>query len=139
MEICEVQTELVPKVWSALAPQIDKALSTGQGDECTPESICAGIGSGLSQMWAIHDGDKLKGCVVVAVEQSAAARKVWVDLMAGEDVHAWEDKLEEVLDGFCRAVGATCVETSARPGLAKLLRNRGWKQKAVIMEYRVNE
>ena len=133
ISVTEVSKDMIPRVWSALAPEIEKAMSSGQGDECTPETIAASLGAGLSEMWAIHDQTRLMGCVVIAIEQSST-RKVWVDLLAGFEMDTWVGKLEEVLKAYAEQVGASCVEASCRPGLARNLEKRGWRKKAVIME-----
>lgn len=130
--ISRVEPENVGLVWAELEPMILKGLSRGQGDECHPEVMKARIVAGDLQLWAVVEDDELTGACVLSVRDSAV-RKVWVELLAGKNMDSWADELEGLLKDFRDLLGASCVEASCRPGLAAYLKERGWKQKAIIM------
>lgn len=130
--ISQVMPDELPLVWRYLEKQIMSGLSRGQGDECYPEKMYEGVLDGTSQMWAMHDETELDAVIILSVEDSAT-RKVWVDLLAGDNLTKWADELESTLVDFKKSVGASCIEASCRSGLAKFLRKRGWKKKATIM------
>lgn len=134
MIISHVQPEAVDSVWMQLRPMIQKALRTGQGDQTTEGYLLAGIKSGNLLLWAVHDG-KIYAVMILDILQHPAKKVLFVVLIAGEQREKWADKLENSLVEFSRIIGAESIEASCRAGLAKYLGKRGWKQKAVIMEY----
>jgi hypothetical protein len=95
----------LPLVWRYLEKQIMSGLSRGQGDECYPEKMYEGVLDGTSQMWAMHDETELDAVIILSVEDSAT-RKVWVDLLAGDNLTKWADELESTLIDFKKSVGA---------------------------------
>lgn len=121
-------------VWPIVEPFIDRALRRGQGDESTPEHQLARIEAGLAQLWVVTSEDAVKAVVVLSIVETDAARKLNVDILAGSDMDTWEDYVERLLLEFMDITGAACIEASCRPGLAKRLKARGWRRKAVVME-----
>lgn len=136
MLISHVMPEDLDVVWSELEPQIMRGLTHGQGDECYPELMKAQILDERMQLWAIQNEEhELRAGVVVSVRDSKT-RKVWVELLAGEDIDEWASDLEDTLRTFKERIGASTIEASCRLGLAKYLQTRGtgWKRKAIVME-----
>lgn len=135
--ISHVLPEQLDLVWNELEPQIIRGLTHGQGDECYPELMKAQILNERMQLWAIQDEEQreLRAGVVVSVRDSKT-RKVWVELLAGENIDEWASDLEDTLRTFKERVGASTIEASCRLGLAKYLQSRGtgWKRKAIVME-----
>jgi len=121
-------------VLAQFAPQIKKALRCGQGDAVTPEEVLASIVDERAQVWAAHEDGEAHAVVVLSVPQYRVGRKVFVEFLAGGKMNEWADEMESALLECGERVGAMCVEASCRPGLARYLKRRGWKQKAIIME-----
>lgn len=134
MKLSYVAPALVPQVLGAFARQVKKAFSVGQADAVTPQDMLAAIQDGREMLWAVHDGENVKGAVLVSVPTYSTGRKVWVSMIVGEDMPEWADDVESALTKYRDEVGAMCVEASCRPGLARYLTRRGWRTKAVIME-----
>ena len=132
--VSSVPADQVEYVWSVLRSEIESALSKGQGDGTTVSHMLAKILTGDMQMWAMHDEEKIHACIVVSLRKTDTMTKVFVELLAGKDMDWWGDEIEQLLHDFKDLVGATCVESSCRLGLAKYLQKRGWRKKAVIME-----
>ena len=132
--LSQVTAESLDYVWGTLTPMIEKALQTGQGDSETSDSIKESVRAGDSLMWVIHEGKRIQGGIVLAVEQHPTCRKVFIELLAGDGLDEWADELEAKLIEFREFVGASCIEASVRKGLAKFLMNRGWTHKATIVE-----
>ncbi len=86
------------------------------------------------QMWVSHEDGQIDSGIIISVTQNLNGQKVWVELLAGEDMDSWVDDMEGSLKKFQDFIGAMCVEASCRPGLAKYLKRRGWKEKAIVME-----
>ena len=133
-EFSSVKPDQVEYVFALLRPEIDKALSKGQGDGTTAAHMMAKIMTGNLLMWAIVDDAEIIACVVLSVKKTDTMTKLLIELVAGKDSVLWNDALEQLVLDFKDLVGATCIEASCRLGLAKYLHKRGWRKKAVIME-----
>lgn len=129
-----VSPEDAPEVLVLYGEELKKALESGQGDATNGREMLDMINAGTAQVWAAHDGGNVKGVCVVSVNQYVTGRKVYVHFLAGKGMDDWADVMEAALIECREQADAMCVEGSCRPGLAKRLKRRGWKMKAVIME-----
>lgn len=130
-----VPLEAVDYVWSSQIDMIEKAMTKGIADWGTTDWVLDRIKNELSLLWAIHRGEEIIGVIVTSVESNDLMTKMFVQLLAGENMHEWNwDVNQQVLRKYADYVGADCVEAACRPGLAKFLKNKGWSQKAIIME-----
>ena len=133
MKVSAVAKEDAPSILAYFGRQIKKALRSGQGDAVTPQELLESVTEGRSQAWVAHD-DEPRAVAVVAIRQFQAGRKVFVEFLAGEGMDGWVSDMESALIECRRKSESMCVEASCRPGLAKYLKRRGWRTKAVIME-----
>lgn len=134
LSVSEVTPDVAAKVWPSIEPMIVRALRHGQGDNTTPEYVLAAILQRLSTLWVAHDGDEILGCVVFRVQEQDVCRKVWIDFVAGRDFTRWYGQCHELLLDYMELVNAKCIEGSCRPGMARFLKKKGARQKAIIME-----
>lgn len=134
LSVSEVLPNQAAAVWPAVEPMIIRALRHGQGDSTTPEYVLSAILRGISSMWVAHDGPEILGCVVFRVEDKDICRKIWIDFVAGKDLPRWYHQVHELLLDYMELVGAKCIEGSCRPGMARVLKKMGARQKAIIME-----
>lgn len=132
--ISRVTDEDLPSVWGLMSPMIERALSKGQGDGTTPQHAYQAVLEGYSQMWVVHEGDDIQACAIIGLEDAPNCKKLIIEVLAGRGMDEWGDTLTELLSDFKDILGAKCLEASCRPGLAKYLKTKGWKQKAIIME-----
>lgn len=112
---------------------VEKGLSHGQGDETSVDHMKDAIKAGHMAMWVVHEGDDIKAALVLSLVETVNGRKVWVEMLAGENMDEWVRDLQDMLVMFRDYVGGHCIEASCREGLAKYLKGLGWKRKAVIM------
>lgn len=96
--------------------------------------MLGGILQRKSQLWAVHDDSGIHAVVVVSAPVHVTMTKVFVQLIAGKDIDRWADMVETRLEELRELVQAELIEASCRPGLARYLQRRGWKQKAIVME-----
>lgn len=134
MMISAVPASLVDDIFDRLQSQVTKALSHGQADGTTEIEMRLAVKAGQMQMWAMHDDEQVYAAMVLSVTQHSTGRKIFVELLAGKNIDDWVADLEALLVDYKELVGAMCIESSCRVGLAKYLKGRGWKTKAVIME-----
>lgn len=134
MRVSAVSREDVLPVLRQVAPQVQEALESGQGDAHTPAEALSAVTEGKQQLWAIHDEDGVHAAAAVSVDEYSACRKVWVSMLAGRRMFEWADTLENSLKQCRDLTNSKCIEASCRPDLARYLERRGWRVKAVIME-----
>lgn len=113
---------------------VKRGLAHGQGDGTTSDHMLGKILKGDLYLWAIIDGEEVLAGVVLSVRVKDTGLKVWVEMLAGKDRDLWADELVELLSDFQKLIGARCVEASCRPGIARLMKQMGWREKAVVME-----
>lgn len=127
-----VPVEQVGHVWSALEPQIKKALSCGQGDGETLENYYAQLINGDMFMIVRHVGDDISCGAICSIQEHPNKKTLFIELLAGQDLKSWIDEAETSLKEIKAKIGADTIEASCRFGLSKMLKN--WTPKAIIME-----
>lgn len=132
MNISRVEPQTLDVVWPALRPEILSALSHGAGEHYTEDHYYSAVKSGAMTMWVGHEGQHIVAGGILSVQQHPKHKTVFIELLAGERLQAWLPQVETLLKEFRDLVGATTIEASCRPGLAKKL--TGWKTKAILME-----
>ena len=134
LSVSVVQPKMAAHIWPMVEPMIIRALRHGQGDGTNPEHVLSAVLRGVSSMWVIHDGPEIFGCVVFRVQEQDVCRKLWIDFIAGKDFMRWYQQTHDLLLDYMELTNSKCIEGSCRPGLARLLKKMGAKQKAIIME-----
>lgn len=132
MIVSRVTPDSLDQVWTALRPEILKALSHGAGEHYTEDHYYTAVKSGAMAMWVGHEDSHVIAGGILSVQQHPKHKTLFVELLAGAHLDAWLPQVETLLKEFRDLVGATTIEASCRPGLAKKL--TGWKQKAILME-----
>jgi hypothetical protein len=113
---------------------IERGLSKGQGDWMSSSRLLERVLLGKSHLWAIHENQEVIALVIFAVRSNELMTKIIVELLAGQEMPLWSEKVQELLLDFKDIIGADCIDASCRPGLAKYLSKSGWSKKAIIME-----
>lgn len=132
--ISQVTPDQLPVVWPHFLPWVVKGLRHGQGDSLAPCDLYHSISSGQMAFWVAHEGEDLKGGMILEMNQFPRKKVVFVVILVGTEFESWADEMEAALIGYRDLNGADTIEASCRRGLVKKLLKRGWKQKAVIME-----
>jgi hypothetical protein len=88
---------------------------------------------GHAQLWLVRSADSVVGIVITQITTDAE-RVAEVPVVAGIDLEAWLHLLDE-LEAWARREGCVAmVSTAAREGWVRVLKNRGWRKTAVLME-----
>lgn len=133
-EWVSVPPEQAHSIWPVLEPMIARGLAHGQGDATTSSHMLSKVLDGSFLLWvALVDEEPVAG-VILSVKVDDGGKKLWIEMLVGKESKSWADNLEQLVSDFRRLTGSRCIEASCRPGLARILKRRGWKQKAVIME-----
>lgn len=134
LQFSSVGLDALDEVWETLYPLILKGLSHGQGDGSRGLHLLEEIRSGKSVLVVGHEEGEIQVGIVLSVLDGEAGRKLFIDMLVGNDMDQWVGDLESLIKRYRDEVGAKCIEASVRPGLAKRLFGRGWKRKAIIVE-----
>lgn len=134
MNISRATADAVDHVFETLSRQIERALSHGAGDRTTAEHLKEAVKQNRMSLWVVHDGPEIVACVVVSIAHHPKKRAVFVQATAGRDLDQWIDQIEPLLRDCRDLVGADMIEAECRPGLARRLKKRGWRTKALLME-----
>lgn len=129
--IRQVTAEEFAPAWKHFYPKIRKALS---GDEIAAAALYTRILNGYAQMWLVRGDEGCKACAIVSIGKTPSCTKLIVEVLAGEGLSEWSATLTEFLSDIKDIIGAKSLEASCRPGLAKYLKNEGWKVQSIIME-----
>jgi len=132
--ISNVTPDEVDSIWPHFLPFVVKGLKHGQGDSIAPCHVLKAIKAQQMRFWVAHEGENIKGGMVLEVNDFPTKKVVFVVMLLGENFEEWVDEMEAQLKNYRDINGADCIEASCRKGLVKKLMKRGWKQKAVIME-----
>ncbi|MEM7003118.1 MAG: hypothetical protein AAF529_20185 [Pseudomonadota bacterium] len=127
-----VETDLIPKIWPEVRELIGDALKHAQGDGVSPDVLLPDLLNEDLGMLLVTDHDRIRMVMVFGIERTTIT-KFCIHILAGDDMQEWFDWAWPKVQGVAELVGAECIEASCRPGMAKLLKKRGWKQQAVIM------
>lgn len=129
--ISYVDKENLEYVWSAVRPQILKALSHGAGDATTEAHLYQMILKDLAQAWVVHEGDEVIALLIVSVKEHPNKKTVFVEVCAGKDLSSWLPEAEESLRKYRDFLQADTIEMCCRKGLTTL---PNWRVKAYLME-----
>lgn len=121
-----LSTTTWPAICALLIPAIDRG-----GDTSVAELIDELL-SGHAQLWVKRDDD---GPVAAAVTTLHTDRTVHCQLLGGKGIHRWADELIESVAAVARPVGVEAFSIHGRVGWERLLGKRGWRKKAVVMEF----
>lgn len=134
VEFSQAEGGQVFVVWPSIVDMVERGLRKGQGDSTTSKTLLYQVLIGEYQLWIVHEGEDIYAGIILSVTQHVTGRKVFIHMLAGHSMSIWVDRLEALLKDFMGATGSMCIEASCRHGLAKQLKDRGWREKAVIME-----
>ena len=111
-------------IWLDVAPLLADALARGSRGY-TLNDVLEELEAGRAMLWLVVDGESLVAAAVVFIESRAKALQVW--LMGGRDMPGWLDMLNEGLARYAREMKLDALQAEVRPGLAKVLKSRGWQ------------
>lgn len=138
-QIGQLLVEQVPwtqleHVWPQIEPAVVRGLRHGAGDSTSADEIFGAIANGSMLLWVVHDGSDIIAAIVLQVVKRESGLALVVVLVAGRDFWKWADRVQQLILEYAELIGAYTIEAVARDGMAKWLRQLGWRKKATIME-----
>ena len=133
IEVSLVPPEYVDSCWGKIEGFIDKAAKYTYGRFSTG-NIYDMVKEGDYQLWIAFDTDKFKGAVVTNVVTYPQRKLLCMQFCGGEELKDWKDPMLDILRRFAKDVGCDGIESTARPGWAKIFQNDGYAANWVTFE-----
>jgi len=124
MQVSLVPLELVPKYWGEVEQHLAKAAEYTHG-RYEVEDIFDAIMDYDHHLWIAFDEEGVKGAVVTKF--ALYPRRKYLDMVftGGERLAEWKDPMLKMLQAWAYDSGCDGIESTARPGWAKIFKNDG--------------
>jgi hypothetical protein len=133
IEVSMVPAQYVDQCWPKIEGYIEKAAEYTYG-RFTASNIYDLVVDGDYQLWIAFDGADIKGAVVTNVVTYPQRKLLCMQFCGGEDLVSWKDPMLALLRRFAKDVGCDGIESTARPGWAKIFQNDGFAAHWVTFE-----
>lgn len=133
IQISLVPAEYVDTCWSKVEGFIDKAAKYTYG-RYTASNIYDMVKEGDYQLWVAFEGDVFKAAVVTNIMVYPQKKMLGMQFCGGEDINSWIKPMIALLKKFAKDVGCEGLESTARPGWAKIFKNDGYRANWVTFE-----
>lgn len=134
LELRAVPHDAAENLRESIEPLVRKAIARGQRLQPAVDDVFRRLRDKESQLWVVTNAGNVRAIVVLSVIDSTADVRVFVEILAGTGLNDWASLVEDALRRFQASIGASAIEAPCRPGLAKVLRGRGWRRSAIVME-----
>lgn len=133
MKLLAIRPDLVSKVWPFIAHWID-ALNDKRESWWRMPDPKAACENRDAQLWLIWDSaaGRARGAVVTQITTDSA-RVAEVPLVAGDNMADWLHLLDD-LEEWARAENCVAMIGYARSGWARMLKDKGWRERARLIE-----
>ncbi len=133
IEVSLVPTEYVDSCWGKIENFIAKAAEYTYGRFST-SNIYDMVKEGDYQLWIAFDEARFQGAVVTNVVTYPQRKLLCMQFCGGEDLKDWKDPMLAILRRFAKDIGCDGIESTARPGWAKIFQNDGYAANWVTFE-----
>ena len=127
----------VIKNWTKYRPFVAKACAKDPTGQTTAGAIYSAIMHNRLALGTISKGDKLKGVFVYAVH--ASEQQLYIVSLACDGFLEETDSFDAYLQTLAKSLGLSSILMTSRPGFYKLLKPRGYKQRHIILEKRLDQ
>lgn len=133
IEVSLIPSQYVDSCWGKIEQFIDKAAEYTYG-RYTTGNIYDMIKDGDYQLWVAMNDKEFKGAVVTNIITYPQRRLLGMQFCGGEELDSWKDPMLDLLKRFAKDVGCEGIESTGRPGWAKVFKNDGYKATWVTYE-----
>ena len=133
IEVSLVPTQYIDTCWEKIEAFIAKAAEYTYG-RYTVSNIHDLVMDGEYQLWIAYDGKDFKGAVVTNIINYPQRKLLGMQFCGGEELSTWKDPMLDLLKRFARDSGCEGIESTGRPGWAKVFQNDGYKATWVTYE-----
>jgi hypothetical protein len=133
IEVSLVPHEYVDTCWDKIEDFIAKAAKYTYG-RYTVGNIYDLVKESDYQLWVAYDGKDFKGAVVTNIINYPQRKLLGMQFCGGEELDTWKPQMLDLLKRFARDSGCEAIESTGRPGWAKVFQNDGYKATWVTYE-----
>lgn len=133
IEVSLIPSQYVDSCWEKVEQFIDKAAEYTYG-RYTTGNIYDMIKDGDYQLWVAMNEKEFKGAVVTNIITYPQRKLLGMQFCGGEELDTWKDPMLDILKRFAKDVGCEGIESTGRPGWAKVFKNDGYKATWVTYE-----
>lgn len=133
IEVSLVPAQYVDTCWDKIEGFIAKAAKYTYG-RYTVSNIYDIVKEGEYQLWVAFDKETFKGAVVTNIMNYPQKKVLCMQFCGGEELKLWKQPMLDLLKRFARDLGCEGIESTGRPGWAKIFENDGYKATWVTYE-----
>lgn len=133
IEVSMVPPQYIDTCWSKVEPFAKLAADYTYG-RYTSDDIYDSVVENDYQMWVAMDDGEFKGLVVTNVINYPKRKLLAMQFCGGVDLKLWKTPMLELLQKFGSEMGCDGIESTGRPGWAKVFKNDGYEARWVIYE-----
>ena len=133
IEVSMVPAQYIDQCWPKIEGYIQKAAEYTYG-RFTAGNIYDLVAEGDYQLWVAFEDDSIKGAVVTNVVTYPQRKLLCMQFCGGEGLVDWKDPMLALLRRFAKDVGCDGIESTARPGWAKIFKNDGFAAHWITFE-----
>ena len=126
IKVSMVPTEHVVKLWDQVRPHLKKAAAYTYG-RYEVEDILDCITDYDYTLWVAFDKTGIKGAVVTSVTQYPKKKYLDMVFTGGIELETWKKPMLELLQKWAFDTKCDGIESTGRPGWAKIFRSDGHK------------
>jgi hypothetical protein len=135
-----IPTENVKEAEPFVLESIEKALKYS-GNHYNLKDVMDLIYDNKAQLWILWNEDKkdkYQGCIVSKVITRPNTKSLNIFIVTGKNRKLWQDKIE-IIEKWAKQQGCTHLETYARPGWSRILKQHNYKVTHYLLERKLEE
>jgi len=135
-----IPTKNVKEAEPFVIKSIDKALKYS-GNHYNLQDVMDSIYDNKAQLWILWNEDKkdkYQGCIVSKVITRPNTRSLNLFIVTGKNRKLWQDKIK-IIEKWGKQQGCTHLETYARPGWSRILKQHNYKVTHYLLERKLEE
>lgn len=132
IEVSLVPPQYVDTCWGKIQGFVEKAADYTYG-RYTADNIYDMVKEGDYQLWIAFNG-QIKGAVVTNIMTYPQRKLLSMQFCGGEELKEWKDPMLSLLRRFAKDTGCDGIESTARPGWAKIFQDDGYSANWVTFE-----
>lgn len=133
IDVSLIPPQYVDSCWGKVEKFVDKAAEYTYG-RYTTGNIYDLVKDGDYQLWVAIDGNEFKGAVITNIITYPQRKLLGLQFCGGEELSSWKEPMLDILKRFAKDVGCEGLESTGRPGWAKVFQNDGYKATWVTYE-----
>lgn len=133
IEVSLIPPQYVDSCWDKVEGFIQKAAKYTYG-RYTTDNIYDMVSEGEYQLWVAIEDTEFKGAVVTNIITYPQRKLLGMQFCGGEELVKWKQPMLDLLKRFAKDAGCEGIESTGRPGWAKVFQNDGYKATWVTYE-----